>query len=407
MVNSVLAGISECVDINSLGKYSVKPFDLNTELGKKIKSKRMRPWRWSTSVSCVPQKQIHSFAPIQKPSLGDLALVQVLTVGAHTLIEEATGSRLSIFPGTVFVGAFSNRYAPDEYEGIVPEVLDASLEVDLISIGGTLGQVESKNSQTAEPTRCRVLSFLSDKDGRVANTQNFGLAPPPSRKKVNPRLIIVTGTSMNSGKSNSAKAIIYALTAAGETVVAGKVTGTAAKKDVLLMKTAGAIDVCDFVDFGYPSTYMLKKKEILDLFWNLYDYLSSRSETDGYIVLEIADGILQQEVEFLLGDPDVQAAASHFVFSCSDSISAISGVEYLKKTFGIEVSAISGPCANSPLNLREVRRFLTELPAFNNMEINVATIAQIFTSAKIQTQEKIEARAEDVELQPENVPPEL
>ena len=383
----------------------MKAFDLTLEIGKKINSKRMRPWRWTTCASSVSPKKVDTFAKFRTPQMGDLVLAQVVSVGAHNVLEEASGSRLSIFPGSVFVGAFGNRYAPDQFEGKIPESLHVDAEVDLLSVGGVLGEVVSANSQIPEPTKCKVLSFLQDKEGNILNTLTHSKFESKKLKKKNePKLIIVTGSTMNAGKSNTAKAIVYALTAAGESVAAGKVTGTAAKKDVLLMRTAGALEVCDFVDLGYPSTYLIDEGELLEVFWNIYTYLSSFCEKDGYIVLEFADGIFQKEVEMLLNNQEIKDATSHFVFSCSDSLSAVAGVSRLKNDFEINVSAISGPSANSPLALQEVRRFLEEVPAFNNMVLDVPTIAQIFTASKIQTQEKVERKAEQIEVSPETVP---
>ncbi len=383
----------------------MKAFNLKEEIGSKITPKRMRPWRWTTAASCVPEKVIHTFSDLKKPELGDLVLAQVISVGAHNQLEEASGSRLSIFPGTVFVGVFGNRYAPDQFEGLIPDTLPEDEVIDLLSVGGVLGEVISSNSQIREPTKCKILSFLSNKNGERINTRDFAaFNPPKPNKQSKPRLIIVTGSTMNSGKSNTAKAIVYSLTAAGETVAAGKVTGTAAKKDVLLMRTAGALEVCDFCDFGLPSTYLLSEESLFSLFWRIYDYLSSACGKNGFVVLEFADGIFQKEVELLLSNSDIQSLTSHFVFSCSDSLSAIAGVNRLKNDFGIAVSAISGPSANSPLALKEVRRFLKDIPAFNNMVLDVPTIAQIFAVEKIQTQAKVEVRAESIEVPPETMP---
>ena len=374
-------------------------FDLEHELSNKITSKRLRSWRWTTSASCVRKNAIQGFAPIKKPELGDLALVQVISIGATSVIEESSGGRLSIFPGSVFVGAFANRYAPDEFEGIVPEQLDDSLIIDLLNVGGTLGRVLSGNSRIGEPTKVKLLAFLKDKDDNIANTLNYSVkTSAPRKKKTNNKLIIVTGTSMNSGKSNTAKAITYALTTAGKTVVAGKVTGTAAKRDILLMKTAGAIEVCDFTNFGYPSTYLLPEDKLLELFWSIYRYLDTHCDKDGYIVLEIADGIFQREAEILLNNSDIKSSIDYLAFSCCDSLSAVAGIERLENKMDLRVSAISGPAANSPLGLREIKRFFKTVPAFNNMILDVTQISKTFSDVKPQE--------EEMEILPEAVVPE-
>ena len=385
----------------------MKEFELLKEAGKKISLKRMRTWRWSTSVSSVPKSSIMSMAPIQKPRLGDLALVQVVSLGLHKSIEQATGNRLEIFPGTIFVGAFCSRYAMDEFEGLIPESITENQECDLLNVGGTLGQVVSVHSFKGEPTRVRILSFLTDNLSRTANTLNYSKGSdsrvPDTNKKDKTKLIVVTGTSMNSGKSNTAKAIIYALTSAGETVVAGKVTGTSAKKDALLMKSAGAVEICDFVDFGYPSTYMISSEEVTDLFWKAFNFLISKVEKATYIVIEIADGLYQRETEFLLNNQDIRNYASHYVFSCNDSVGAIAGAKIMEENFNIKVSAISGPSANSELGIREVAKHLKEVPVFNNMVVDVPSIANIFLSDKPRSVNALKRTEGDVSVLPESI----
>jgi hypothetical protein len=368
----------------------MKTFNLEKELSKKITPKRMQSWRWASCVSGFPKNHIQGFADIRKPALGDLALVQVISLGSLTSIEEPLGGPLSIFPGTVLVGAFANRYAPDVYEGIIPESFDDSLELDLLNIGGVLGTVISRNSAEGLPTKVKLLAFLKDKNGNIANTLNYSFKPKcTAPEKQSKKVIVVTGTSMNSGKSNTAKAIVYALTSSGHSVVAGKVTGSAAKKDIWLMKTAGAMEICDFTDFGYPSTYLLSEEKTFELFWNIYSYLSEKCEKNGYIVLEIADGILQRETELLLSHPKIKNLIDHLVFSCCDSLSAIAGVRRISDKFGLNVCAVSGPAANSPLGLREMRTSFKDLPAFNNMVLDVNEIIDIFTDTTKKEQEII------------------
>jgi hypothetical protein len=368
----------------------MKSFELEKELSKKITPKRMRSWRWPTCVSAIPENHIQGFADIQKPSLGDVALVQVISVGSHDTIEQTLGGPLSIFPGTVLVGAFANRYAPDVFEGIIPESFDESLEIDLLNAGGVLGEVVSRNSAKGLPSKVKLLAFLKDKNGKIINTLNYTFKTKNNQhEKKSKKVIVVTGSSMNSGKSNTAKAIVYGLTSSGHNVVAGKITGSAAKKDIWLMKTAGATDVCDFTDFGYPSTYLLSEEKTFELFWNIYSYLNEKSERNGYIVLEIADGILQRETEFLLSQPKIKEIIDYLVFSCCDSLSAIAGVQHISNKFGLEVCAISGPSANSPLGLREMKSSLKEMTTFNNMVLDVNSIIDVFTDTTKKEKEEI------------------
>lgn len=359
----------------------------NPLCNKPIDEKRRATWRWPSSTICVKRNDVVAFAPVETPSFGDLVLTRVTTVGANSFIENSSGCNMSIFPGTVLLGTFGPRYALDEFEGRVPETLVAGQEIDLLNRGGTVGEVISRNSTHGEPTKLEVLAFLKDREGRIANTRNFarkGITTPYLKAENNRTLILVVGTSMNSGKSSTAKAICYALAASGESVVAAKATGQAARRDALLMKAAGASEILDFSDFGYPSTYLLAREEVTSLFWQIYNELHMKAGPGGYIVVELADGIYQRETAMLLSDPHIRAQTGHVVFSCCDSLSAVAGVETLRSRFGIEASAISGPAANSELGLKEVAQFLGDFPAFNNMVMDHPRISALMTARHIQ-----------------------
>ena len=359
----------------------------------------------------IMKKKVCQFIHPASPKIGDVALVQVTQIGANQFIEHSSGANLQIFPGSLIVGAFANRYAPDGFEGVIPEVLELD-NVDLLNRGGVFGQVVSKNSAIPNPTKCKLLAFLGDEDGQGLNTLSH-VSTEDTDRELNPteiklgnrKLIVVTGTSMNAGKSNTAKAIIYALTSAGESVVAGKVTGTAARKDALLMQTAGATDVCDFLDFGYPSTYLLSEKEILSLFWRMIEHLKARSERDSYIVIEIADGLFQREAEMILSNKEIKDYVNHFVFSCPDALSAITGYRWMQDNFDIRLTAISGPSANSSLGLKEIQRHLIDVPIFNNMVLDVPTIASIFQAQNPISEKAVKRAAMEMEVMPETIVP--
>ena len=383
--------------------------------GKEIDSARRATWRWPSVTVSVPEKSLVEFCGVRKPRYGDLALCQVETVGANTFIENSVGCNMSIFPGTVLLGAFAPRYAMDEFEGAIPESIYSGQRVALLNRGGTIGEVVSMNSHYKDPTMLKVLSFLKDSEGRVANLKNFGKPGstiPTTSRKTGRKLIVVVGTAMNSGKSSTAKAITYALTASGEQVVAAKATGQGCRRDVLLMKAAGASHTVDFMDFGYPSTYLLPKEEVSDLFWKIYNDLHEKAGPDGYMVIEFADGIYQRETSMLLSDPLIKKQISSLVFSCCDSLSAVAGVEALRTRFGLETTAISGPCANSDLGLREVTQFLGDFPAFNNMVMDVPHIVQILgdrmSHKRVAIESSVPVRRIDIEpevsLQPDITP---
>jgi hypothetical protein len=336
--------------------------------------------RFSTATSSVPKSAIAGTAPLQKPAFGDMALVRVVSLGGLVNLEQEYGQRFPLFVGSEFVGVFANRYAPDQYEGVVSESLGNPV-IDMLNPGGTLGTVINRNTSIGEPTKVQVIAFFQDTNGKIINTLDYGLAKPArllDEKQDDKTLIVITGSSMNAGKSHTAKMIIYGLTQAGKSVVAGKITGTAAKKDILLMQAAGAKTVVDFTSFGFPSTYKISEEQLTTLFWRMYTHLNAQCPKGGYIVLEIADGVLEEEAYTLLSNFEITETIDHLVFSARDALSAFAGICMAKEEFDMEIVAVSGPIANSPLAVRELHMLLPDMPVFHNQILDAKTIESVF-----------------------------
>jgi hypothetical protein len=248
-------------------------------------------------------------------------------------------------------------------------------EVDLLSRSGIIGVVKAKSSMVKEPTRVKILGFVCDESGSVLNTRNYPLIQPRTSVKKQPRakMILVCGTSMNSGKSRAAAACCWALTSMGYNVRASKATGTASLKDILLMNDAGARLYADFTYLGYPSTYHLGKSELLAIF-NSLD-LKYANNPKNFWVVEFADGIIQRETAILLNSPEVTSRIYKLVFCANDACGAIGGLGVLK-SLGLELDAVSGVCSSSPLHIREIKAF-ADIPVFNNMEADMDQLADI------------------------------
>lgn len=275
--------------------------------------------------------------------------------------------------GTKAVFVFGNRYAPDFYEGLVPE--EMTDEVDLLARSGMVGIVKTKNSMIKDPTKVRILGYVCDKSGDILNTRDFPLIKPRATVKKGPRakMILVCGTSMNSGKSMAAASCCWALASLGYNVRASKVTGTAGLKDILLMNDAGANRYADFTYLGYPSTYLLEKGELIGIFDKLD--LKYANNPKNFWVVELADGVIQRETAILLNSSEVTSRIYKLVFCANDAFGAIGGLGALER-LGLEPDAISGVCSSSPLHMRELTSF-TDIPVFNSVEANTEQLTEI------------------------------
>jgi len=309
----------------------------------------------------------------KKPEAGDVVYGEICHIGQHSNLENKSGRIHKIHNGTKALFVFANRYAPDYYEAFVPDTF--SREVDLLARSGLVGEVKTKNSLIKDPSRVKILGYLSDEKGNIINTRNFPAIVPRKTEKVFPRakMILVCGTAMNSGKSVAAASICWALSKMGHTVKGSKITGTASLKDILHMNDAGADSFSDFTFLGYPTTYMLEEEEIVGIFNNID--LKFANNPQNFWVVEFADGINQRETEMLLLHPEVRKRIHRLVFCANDAFGAIGGIEYLSERLDLVPDLISGVCTSSPLHMRELGK-VTHIPIFDSMNINIEEIKE-------------------------------
>jgi hypothetical protein len=343
---------------------------------KKIKKGFILP----SAAFTIKGKQVKYYNYSDKPpEPGDVVYGIITRIGQHSSVENVSGRIHIVHDGTKSIFVFGNRYAPDFFEGVVPDKMIE--EVDLLARSGMIGIMKTKNVMIKDPTLVKILGYVCDEDGKVLNTRAFPLITPQKTAKKEPRsnMILVCGTSMNSGKSMAAMACCWALTTMGHTVRASKVTGTASLKDILHMNDAGAHPYADFTYLGYPSTYLLPQEEVLGIF-NQLD-LKYANNPKNFWVVEFADGIIQRETAMLLSSPDVIARIHKLIFCANDAFGAIGGLRILKERFNLVPDALSGVCSGSPLHLRELSEF-TDISVFNSAAADLHQLADILFAPK-------------------------
>jgi hypothetical protein len=330
----------------------------------------------SSAAFSVPKKLIkqYDYLPDRSPSVGDLILGEVCFLGHHKTLESRSARIHTIHDRTRAVFVFGNRYAPDHYEGLVPQAIGDT--VDLLARGGLVGEMKCQNELISSPTKVRLLGYVCDSSGNVVNTRAHVLINARKRERNGrgAKVILCIGTTMNSGKSYAAAACCYALSSMRKTVRAAKVTGTASLKDILLMEDCGAQHVADFSYFGFPSTYMLEREDLIGIF-RAVDMKYGNNHRN-YLVIEFADGIFQRETAMLLREPEIRSRIHKLVFCAADSVGGLGGLRALKESFGLIPCAISGLCSSSPLAIREIREF-TEIPILKSMQRDFKAIYEI------------------------------
>ncbi|HEY4006989.1 MAG TPA: DUF1611 domain-containing protein [Pseudonocardia sp.] len=293
------------------------------------------------------------------PRLGDFVVAKVTKLGAHEHLENPRGRRMRMYPGDLVVGAWGNRYATDFYEGYLPGPGDG---VHLLTSGGLVGSVASAHTAKQGPTELEVVGPLTDGVGAPLNSDDVAV---PLAVPAHPELgtIVVVGSSMNAGKTTATSAVVRGLSRAGLCVGAGKVTGSGSGKDHWAYRDAGAAVVRDFLDFGMASTFGYPPERLVVTMSAIRDRLVG----DGadVVVLEIADGVLQDETRALAAQ--LATFADQVVLAVGDALGAMAGVQMLDK-FGVSVSAVSGLVTASPLATREAAE-TTGLPVLTPAEL--------------------------------------
>ena len=341
MNNSALALTLEDTVINNFGEVKSIPFRPVCEKSK---------WSFITRNVDICDVQNVEMRLNRRPQSGDLIVARIVKVSNHTRIQLRSGRRSTLFPGDQVVVAYGNRYAPDQFEAIIPQDLDAC---DLVAAGGIASHSISRHTALKAPTRLRPEGYCINQNGNVMNLKDYSVLNEQENKFDVP-VIAVVGTSMNSGKTTTAASLVRGFHKAGKNVVAIKCTGTGSGNDLWEYEDSGANKVYDFTDAGYASTYKLSNHEIIDCFLNLINTATADNEPD-VIVLEVADGLLHDETLNLISSKEYKQHVSKTIFAAGEAMGAVAGVRLLTE-IGVKVDALSGVLSASQLAIVEAQR---------------------------------------------------
>lgn len=322
----------------------------------RVSPRRISAAKKSFSTRRVNFGEVTSLIRDQSPVTGDLVLAEVLSIGHHAKIEDNHGRRRQLHVGDTIIVAYGARYAPDQFDGVVPDDLGPC---HLLAGGGIAGKVVARHSATRPPTRIHPVGLLGDREGEVINLKRYRLGKANCHLR-EPNTLAVVGTSMNSGKTTTASTLIRGLNRAGLRVGAGKLTGTGSGGDVWSMLDAGAEQVLDFTDIGYATTHQADGAELIENSLALLDHLAASGPD--IIIFEIADGLLQRETSLLLEAPELKARIDGVIFAAGDSLGAVAGVNWLVER-DLPLLGFSGLITASPLGTCEAER-ATGFPSF-------------------------------------------
>lgn len=260
-------------------------------------------------------------------------------------LELPSGRFSKLKKGDVIAVVLGQRRALKGFVGNLPETLKPGDVINLLNMGGVAGKCTSANTkEVGQSLRIRVLGGIV-RDGKQLNINQKVLFVPKSSMESKVPLIIVTGTSMDSGKTTVAAEVTKTLSHIGMKLAGAKLTGVGALRDLYKMQDYGVCKAVSFVDAGIPSTANLDGQIIKDLTKGALDYLS-QSNPDA-IIVEFGDGLMGKYcVEDVLSIPEVQDNVRLHIGCAGDPVGAI-GLAQNCKSLGIPLDVISGPVTDN------------------------------------------------------------
>lgn len=277
------------------------------------------------------------------PRAGDVLVVRTLTDSAtYNMLELPTGRLAKINPGDLLIGVLGRRRALKGFVGDVPASVKAGDQLHLLNMGGVIGCCTGHHSSLGDAIVLEVIGLVADEDGQITNIADAAIPPKSSLGNTAP-LILIAGTSMNSGKTYAATELIKQATRLGLRVAAAKLSGVACLRDTMNMADHGAVATASFLDCGLPSTV-----DVGDLAPTAKAIIARLNEVNpDLIVIELGDGILGgYSVDTVFDDQELREATAALVFCASDYVGAWGGIELLRKR-GVEIDVISGSVTDS------------------------------------------------------------
>ena len=276
---------------------------------------------------------------------GQAVVVKVLEEQTkYGKLELIDGTLSKINKGDLIIGVLGERKALAGIVGIVPKKVKSNDVLDILNIGGVIGKAVSWNKDFVQsPIPVKVIGnvMVNDKKLNIHDSiQKLDLV----LIKTAP-LIVIMGTAMNVGKTTATVKLIQSIKNKTKlNLVAAKLSGIAAQKDILAMKKAGASQVLSFLDVGISST-INNHGLVVPAAKTIINKLTK--EKPDLIVVELGDGIIGwYGVEKLLNDQEFMKAISFNIMCAHDLVGAKGSYDMLE-SLNLKIDFFAGPVTNN------------------------------------------------------------
>jgi hypothetical protein len=283
----------------------------------------------------------------------------------YNTVEDVTGRMLELRAGDVLAGVLGTRRALRGYAGVVPGHIGVGDTIDVLNLGGILGQCTSMNPDIGPPFRAEVLGAilafpaLGDRVGRPAHIKDHAVPAAEMLERHVP-VVYVAGTCMNAGKTIAATELVRGLTRGGLRVAAAKLTGVSLMRDALSMLDAGAVAALTFNDVGIASTH---PGVTVATAKGIFNRLAAAKPD--VIVAELGDGILgEYGVQDILQDRELMEVSAACVMAAPDPVACWGAAELMRTRFELPITVITGPATDNEVGQHYIQSGLG-LPAHN------------------------------------------
>ncbi len=298
-------------------------------------------------------------------------------------VECIDGTFHRISKGDIIVGVLGERQALKGYSGRLPHRIRAGDVLNILNMGGIVGECTSDHPDLGPSLRVEILgAVLVEQDGKNhhARIQDNALQPVYFLEESAP-IILVSGTSMNTGKTLAACEIVQGLTEKGLRVAGGKATGAALRRDVRHMEEHGAVGVASFTDLGVVAS---TNKQMAPFAKGLIKHLNEEYDPD-VIVIELGDGFIgYYGVDELLLDKELQKHVRANVVAATDLAGVWSADQLFRQRYAAKIAIVTGPVTDNAVGKQYIEQVLgiTAINAMQNAEAIIDRLASMFPKKK-------------------------
>jgi hypothetical protein len=270
-------------------------------------------------------------------------------------VECSDGVFRHVREGDVLVGTLGGRQALKGYSGRVPRHIAPGDTLNVLNLGGLIGECTAAHPELGPALPVEVLgAAMVQRNGQWlhARIQEDALEMMHRLKSSVP-LVTVSGTAMDTGKTEAACRVVEGLAEKGLRVGAAKLTGASLMRDVRRMREHGATAVSTFTDAGIACTV---EDAITPIAKGVIHHLNEAEDLD-VIVAEMGDGFVgYYGVDDLLTDMELQSFIEAHVVAATDLAGAWAAEQTFRDRYHTDITAITGPVTDNDVG----RRYITQ-----------------------------------------------